>query len=155
MSLVSCVIGKISWYGRASDLEFEMQQIGEVLNFYTKQVSHLGDNLTKVDEKIDNLFAKKQQYMNIAYSANPNNQDAYSQMINKMQQATTAINQQMLSYRNQRSQLESAKSIMHSKEKALQNKKMQTETQYKIAKEMGQAFEKMEDAAIKRFAPKI
>lgn len=155
MSLVSCVIGKISWYGRASDLEFEMQQIGEVLNFYTKQVTSLADNIVKVDERIDSLFSKKQQYMNMAYSVNPTDKDTYSQMITSMQTATTAINQQMLTYRQQRSKLEYAKSIMHNKEKALQNKKMQTETQLKIAQQMGPAFEKMEDAAIKRFAPKI
>ena len=76
-------------------------------------------------------------------------------MITSTQTATTAINQQMLTYRQQRSKLEYAKTIMHAKEKALQNKKLMAETQLKIANQMGPAFEKMENAAIKRFAPKI
>lgn len=164
MSLVSCVISKQLWYGRASDLEFEISKIAEKLNNITKMASRFADLVTRKDNQINRHQDMLQNIRNSAFSLfdsrsmygnNPQFQQMYNQRAPMLYGRASQIAHTLRSLQFEKHQYDMMQKMMHEQEKTLQARKLQLDTQKKLADQMGPAFEKMEDQAIKRFAPKV
>ncbi|HSA07411.1 MAG TPA: hypothetical protein P5556_09555 [Candidatus Gastranaerophilales bacterium] len=153
MSLVSCVGGKVTWYGRQSDLEDQVGQIGEQINFYTSQITDIGNRISQNDYAITEIASQRTNVqLGANFGANPEEKKLKPDEREHTFNFLTVILQHFYKVKMI---LDNEKRTMQAFEKQLQNKKMQVDTQLKIAQQMAPAFEKMEDNAIKRFAPKV
>ncbi len=202
MSLVSCAIGKQLWNLRASDLECQYADIGELLNDKMNDIRDLANRMSFWDQRISELqglVGQGQSLSNavllqavsqlsangtlpangitpnqgtnaIGAALNPNSPSrGVSQLVQQLRNLFSgpwsgitgflgnirAYQVHLQHARSEKARLEAEKRKYHEEEKILQSKKDMLDTQLKLAKAMGPAFEKMENDAVKRFAPKV
>lgn len=161
MSLVSAVMGKHSAASLVSDLSFESLKIQNQLNRYADIAASVGERISNIDNMLSQLNADSSSQLSMQNNLIQSSifgkadkgmiEEQSSSILNNFQriQQMSRINQM------QKQSLEREKDMLHHREKALQSRKQRVDTQLKLAEQRLETSEKLEDKAIKRFAPKI
>jgi trehalose-6-phosphate synthase len=153
MSLISCFMGKVTWAGRESDIEFFISQVAEQLNSVTMKLLPISSQKSDYDSKLSYALSNRGIFQGYIQSALINSQA--QPQIGQLQAQYAQNEKVILFYQDLLTKIKNTEASLQVWEKSLQNRQKHLETVKHLATEETKGMEAMEKQAIQRMAPKV